>query len=1570
MPTPPKPPPPVVPPTPLATVEDVVLRWGRPLGDAESALVELRLADVERLIIRTIPDLRKLVGQGVIQRADAVQVECDAVIRLLRNPEGYISETDGDYTYQLTKELASGRLSLFDEDWAALGHRRSKMSILVPEPIVESDEWLDADGVPAGSGIQVFLTERDLPADDSVQLAVTKDKYVLWLRDPGAVNANKLGWVAVGAAASALADGTAPGQLLTWNAVLSVWEAGVAPTGDGYTLSWSLAKSQWQVSANRLQDLTDVSASARAVGGALTTGDVLAWDDPSKRWVVSAPSAFVSQVLITSPSSGDALVWNGTNWVNVPVYSIPDIDAKLSGLASGLARKPAVQDIVDVPPAAPTQGATWIVGKAPTGAFAGHPDEVVFWDGTAWVFANAAKGDTHTVLATNQSMTWNGTDWVSVGSQASKLSELSDVSVGAVVAKDDALMWDGTKWVNQPVPAPAAGPVSDHTDVDTSGAVDKDVLTFTGADGIWRAVTPPPNTLDGLDDVAIGAAADDGDMLTWDAGLSQWVNKAPAALGVPLDNLTDVEATDPDDGDVLRWNDFADEWEASPLYLSTIADVDNTATPAEADSLVFDSATGLWTPKPLTVGDLADVEVVSAAKGDVLGFDGTGWVEHTPALVDCYDVDLTTPPADGEVLTWDGSAWVASPTGVGSGPVVADLEDLQDVNVGVPNDGDMLTWDQGEWIAARPRLADLTDVDDDESGNAPGDVLTWDDGSQKWVASAPAEPVPDGSVDKDVLSWDTTAQDWVPRQQTLSGLSDVQADSAAAGDVLSFNGSGWQEKTLAISDLDDVNTTGVLVPAVNDGLAWDGAHWVPSKAAATGYTKPEVDQLLIDTAKTVNDRVDAAVLGMVHGTAVLAILSTPPATPVEGQSWIVGRAATGAWATHENKIASWIGGAWAFLQPDTKATHLVEDQAALYSFNGTSWVKVASTVAASGTTAQRGVGEIIPWALDTIPADYLECKGQIVAVLSYPDLYAVIGNKYNAGTAADGVSTFALPDLQGYFLRGVGGAGGEAAVGAVQGDTTRKPNTNFTVTSTGTTSTTGSHHHDFWRSAANFSGDGKYQDTQFSPINQGATGRSVSTGIQNAGDHSHTVTVNGNVVGGDAETRPKSVSVRWVMRVLPVNGGAVGPEGKPGVGVPAVTTADNEKVMTVVKGVPAWAAPTKRGVGEIVPWALDTIPADYLECKGQILAVTTYADLYAVIGNAYNTGTAADGTSTFALPDLRGYFLRGAGARGGEGRAGVVQDDTTRLPRTAFTGTTDSAGSHRHGFTDNHRPVVTDLGGHDLAVGPGGNAEGAFNVAADGAHTHTVTLAGGDPETRPKNFSVRWVIRVLPINGGAAGPAGAAGNGVPAITAADEGKILQVAAGTALWQPVAAASSGPKVYTNRAYVDIAAGANNYVLEGGVWMLTSGYLTLKCWSDAGVTQLTPDPATWKMQGHTYESMAAESTFTTDSTTANLITTRGWDVVNKDITMGKNWVGTGENVKWMKFRLFINTTTSNGRDDHPYIQAEWEYTSDQNKRCTGGLTFSPPNKTTILRRISVVAGSAVTSFTLTANEGLQP
>ena len=104
-----------------------------------------------------------------------------------------------------------------------------------------------------------------------------------------------------------------------------------------------------------------------------------------------------------------------------------------------------------------------------------------------------------------------------------------------------------------------------------------------------------------------------------------------------------------------------------------------------------------------------------------------------------------------------------------------------------------------------------------------------------------------------------------------------------------------------------------------------------------------------------------------------------------------------------------------FTPPEANETHLVEDQDALFHWNGTTWVKIASTTAATGATAKHGVGAVIPWMADTVPADYLECKGQTVAISAYADLHAVLGNKYNSGTGADGTTTFSLPDLRGDF---------------------------------------------------------------------------------------------------------------------------------------------------------------------------------------------------------------------------------------------------------------------------------------------------------------------------------------------------------------------------------------------------------------------------------------------------------------------------------------------------------------------------------------------------------------------------
>jgi len=70
---------------------------------------------------------------------------------------------------------------------------------------------------------------------------------------------------------------------------------------------------------------------------------------------------------------------------------------------------------------------------------------------------------------------------------------------------------------------------------------------------------------------------------------------------------------------------------------------------------------------------------------------------------------------------------------------------------------------------------------------------------------------------------------------------------------------------------------------------------------------------------------------------IQAVLSTPPVSPVDGQCWIIGTAATGVWAGHETKIAQRYNNTWYFITSlrgwlawnITTSTNL--------RFNGTAW---------------------------------------------------------------------------------------------------------------------------------------------------------------------------------------------------------------------------------------------------------------------------------------------------------------------------------------------------------------------------------------------------------------------------------------------------------------------------------------------------------------------------------------------------------------------------------------------------------------------------------------------------------
>ena len=80
--------------------------------------------------------------------------------------------------------------------------------------------------------------------------------------------------------------------------------------------------------------------------------------------------------------------------------------------------------------------------------------------------------------------------------------------------------------------------------------------------------------------------------------------------------------------------------------------------------------------------------------------------------------------------------------------------------------------------------------------------------------------------------------------------------------------------------------------------------------------------------------------------------------------------------------------------------------------------------------------------------------------------------------------------------------------------------------------------------------------------------------------------------------------------------------------------------------------------GMIVPFLGDFAPDGYMLAEGQILQISQYYSLYAAIGNTYG-GDESKGT--FALPDLRGRTIVGAGDT--ETLGDVTGSDTTTITR-------------------------------------------------------------------------------------------------------------------------------------------------------------------------------------------------------------------------------------------------------------------------------------------------------------------
>jgi hypothetical protein len=123
-----------------------------------------------------------------------------------------------------------------------------------------------------------------------------------------------------------------------------------------------------------------------------------------------------------------------------------------------------------------------------------------------------------------------------------------------------------------------------------------------------------------------------------------------------------------------------------------------------------------------------------------------------------------------------------------------------------------------------------------------------------------------------------------------------------------------------------------------------------------------LDDLYLSEGNTMLRMLQALVQGN-----VIDLTATPPASPADGDTYIVDVGATGAWAGHDNSIAYYTTqnlstSGWDFWVPQdgwlVSVTGTFGEAAALWRFNGTEWT-VAAMIGSRGTGAFNGAGTAI-----------------------------------------------------------------------------------------------------------------------------------------------------------------------------------------------------------------------------------------------------------------------------------------------------------------------------------------------------------------------------------------------------------------------------------------------------------------------------------------------------------------------------------------------------------------------------------------------------------------------------------
>jgi microcystin-dependent protein len=158
-------------------------------------------------------------------------------------------------------------------------------------------------------------------------------------------------------------------------------------------------------------------------------------------------------------------------------------------------------------------------------------------------------------------------------------------------------------------------------------------------------------------------------------------------------------------------------------------------------------------------------------------------------------------------------------------------------------------------------------------------------------------------------------------------------------------------------------------------------------------------------------------------------------------------------------------------------------------------------------------------------------------------------------------------------------------------------------------------------------------------------------------------------------------------------------------------------------------------LGSIILFAGNFAPRGYALCEGQTLPIAQNTALFSLLGTTYG----GNGTTTFALPDLRGRAPIGPGQ--GPGLASYVLGEQAGVETVTLS--TSQLPAHNHPLQSSSGEQTTDrpTSGGGLARG------GAYISSGDASDVSIGPTAGGNQphENRPPYLALNYIIALQGI---------------------------------------------------------------------------------------------------------------------------------------------------------------------------------------------------------------------------------